>query len=271
MSSTSAGKYDFDIPEEGLSYDILDFEFNITTQAFIARNVNLKGMRILDVGCGSGIMTLYLSKMVGSNGHVTSIDISDRQLNRAKQYCDAKGAKNIAFIQMAASDIQALKQKFDVIYCRFVLHHLLNPREVINLFRQCLNVKGIYIAEEGLVNQAFAYPPSIAWEYKQPKFSFPGDDKDDQQRDGNFGMKLIYWMKKSGFTIQHANLVQPILYTKEAKQRLLDSHYAFKSTALEQGQTEQEWQTQTEAYLALINDDFSVVGFYESCQVLGQN
>ena len=90
MSSTSKGKYDFDIPEEGLSYDILDIEFNVTTKAFIAKNVNLKGMRVLDVGCGSGIMTLYLSKMVGSNGHVTSIDISDRQLNRAKQYCDAK-------------------------------------------------------------------------------------------------------------------------------------------------------------------------------------
>ncbi|WP_147281877.1 hypothetical protein [Legionella feeleii] len=56
MSDQHKERYDFEITEEGLDYDILDLSFNPTTQAFIERNGIKPGMRVLDVGSGSGLM-----------------------------------------------------------------------------------------------------------------------------------------------------------------------------------------------------------------------
>jgi len=67
-------RYELEIPDEGLDYDILDMAFNPTTKSFIEANGIQKGMRVLDVGSGSGIMTHYLARKVGQKGHVLSID-----------------------------------------------------------------------------------------------------------------------------------------------------------------------------------------------------
>ena len=80
-------RYELEIPEEGLDYDILDMAFNPTTQSFINVNGIHAGMRVLDVGSGSGVMTHYLAKMVGQEGHVLSIDNSLEQLQRVEHHC----------------------------------------------------------------------------------------------------------------------------------------------------------------------------------------
>ena len=202
MSNHHEERYDFEITEEGLDYDILDRSFNPTTQAFIERNGIKPGMRVLDVGSGSGLMTHYLSQQVGQQGQVLSVDISAAQLARAKQYCDRQDDKNILFKELSVYDLDKHHETFDLIYCRFVLHHLHSPREAIKLFYDRLNKGGFYIAEEGIISAAFSYPPSKAWHYNRQDIPSPDNDVDGVQRDGDFGMKLVYWMKKSGFKIQ---------------------------------------------------------------------
>ncbi|XP_033756095.1 arsenite methyltransferase-like [Pecten maximus] len=46
----------------------------------------LKGMKILDLGCGSGRDCFALSKLVGPTGHVTGIDMTDEQIDVAREY-----------------------------------------------------------------------------------------------------------------------------------------------------------------------------------------
>ena len=48
----------------------------------------LKGMRILDLGCGSGRDCYALSALVGEQGYVVGVDMTDEQLHIANQYVD---------------------------------------------------------------------------------------------------------------------------------------------------------------------------------------
>jgi SAM-dependent methyltransferase len=261
--------YDLNIPEEGLDYNLLDLTFNPTTKAFIENNDIEPGMRVLDVGSGSGVMTHYLAKLVGPNGQVLSIDNSQEQLQRAERYCQQQGENNITFRHLSVYELASLKETFDVIYCRFVLHHVHRPRLAIQLFYQHLHQGGIYIAEEGIVSSAFSYPPSNAWRQSRGTIAMPDEEEDGVARDGEFGMKLYYWMKKTGFNINDIKLIQPVLSTKAEKVKLLEGHDAYKNTALLHGKSEQAWQDERNELIQLAQDECSIIGFYQSCQVCG--
>ena len=101
MTSQNKEHYGLEIPEEGLDYDILDMVFNPTTKSFIEVNGIQPGMRLLDVGSGSGLMTHYLASQVGAQGSVLSIDNSPEQLAHAQRYCQQHGDKNVKFKQLS--------------------------------------------------------------------------------------------------------------------------------------------------------------------------
>lgn len=48
----------------------------------------LEGMRILDLGCGSGRDCYVLSRLVGENGYVVGVDMTPEQLEIANKYVD---------------------------------------------------------------------------------------------------------------------------------------------------------------------------------------
>lgn len=155
----------------------------------------------------------------------------------------------------------------DLVYCRFVLHHLYSPRQAIRLFYQVLNKGGIYIGEEGIVSAAFSYPSSYAWQFERGNIAVP-DEEEGSARDGDFGMKLYYWMKKVEFNIKDIKLIQPILYTAEQKTKLIAGHDAYKKTALAQGKTEAEWEEERKELQAIAADDLTLIGFYPILSVL---
>ncbi|XP_013410490.1 arsenite methyltransferase [Lingula anatina] len=65
----------------------------------------LTDMKVLDLGSGSGRDVYALSKLVGKNGHVTGVDMTDEQLEVARKYVTYHAEKfgyekpNVAFVQ----------------------------------------------------------------------------------------------------------------------------------------------------------------------------
>ncbi len=260
-------KYDLEIGEEGLDYDLLDKSFNATTQAFIIKAGIKPGMKVLDIGCGSGVMTTWLAKQVGPKGTVTAIDNSEEQLALTVRRLKKENISNVKTKVLSAYDIAQLNEKFDLIYCRFVLHHLHSPRKTLKLFFENLNVQGIYIGEEGIISAAFAYPPTFAWQGYMPKLKRDEEEKDGIERDGDIGMKLLFLSKKTGFDILDSCLVQPIFWKKEQKIGLLEGLKSYKKTDLSHGTTEEEWQRKYDETERIINDENQVIAFYGSCQI----
>ena len=67
--------------------------------------VVLDGLRVLDLGCGTGRDTYVMSKLVGQNGFVYGLDMTEKQLEVARRYIPEQTARfgyerpNVRFIQ----------------------------------------------------------------------------------------------------------------------------------------------------------------------------
>ncbi|XP_008287152.1 arsenite methyltransferase [Stegastes partitus] len=92
---------------------------------------SLEGCRILDLGSGSGRDCYMLSQLVGENGHVTGIDMTEGQLEVARTYIDYHmkefGYKkaNVDYVQgyiEALTDAGLAKNSFDIIISNCVVN-----------------------------------------------------------------------------------------------------------------------------------------------------
>lgn len=107
----------------------------------------IKNKNILEIGCGSGRFTEYLSKYGKS---CTSIDLSDAIFHNI-----CKNNKNVKLLKADFLKLK-LKKKFDVVFCRGVLQHTKFPtKSILKLFE--------YINHDGVVIFDF---------YKKPKIGF---------------------------------------------------------------------------------------------------
>jgi ubiquinone/menaquinone biosynthesis C-methylase UbiE len=101
-----------------------------------------KESKILISGCGTG------QQIIGANNYknvqITAIDLSDNSLAYAKRKVDEYGMKNVRFIVMDLLDIGLLNEKFDVIECGGVLHHMSDPNKGLSVLSQTL-VSGGYM------------------------------------------------------------------------------------------------------------------------------
>ena len=55
------------------------------SRSFLTQSGLCKGMRVLEVGCGAGAMTPWLSQEVGQSGRVVALDINPQEIERARE------------------------------------------------------------------------------------------------------------------------------------------------------------------------------------------
>ena len=96
-----------------------------------------KGSSVLDLACGTGLVTKKILKKIGGDGDVFGIDISDSALKIAKKWVGAK--KNVHFVRGDAETIQ-LNTKFDVITCQFALFFFPNEQKVLRNMKKLLKL-----------------------------------------------------------------------------------------------------------------------------------
>ncbi|MFK7924156.1 MAG: trans-aconitate 2-methyltransferase [Bacteroidia bacterium] len=97
------------------------------------------GMRVLDVGCGSGAISRGLAERVGPDGYVRGIDSSEHLIaSGQKRNADVKN------LSLSHEDLFAYqpKEKFDLIVSARVLQWLSNPVEALKKFKSLLKPGG---------------------------------------------------------------------------------------------------------------------------------
>lgn len=266
----SKEKYIVDIGEQGSEgLGRLDYCFNKTTQEFLLQSGLKEGMTVLDIGCGSGVMTCWIANKVGKHGKVIGIENDVNQLKAAELAAKKQNLGNTEFKFCSAYELDKLGDQFDLVYCRFVLHHLHKPEDVIKQIYQILKPNGIYAAEEGIVNFAFSYPFSPAWGDESIRVPPVWIDAPKDQRDGNIGAKMYTKMKSSQFDILSVKIIHPVLISREEKDLLLLGRDETKNYYLQQGHTEAEWQALGQETENLVNNGLQIAAFYASCQVAG--
>ena len=96
---------------------------------WIDRSVGLAGKRILDVGCGGGLLS---EGMAVRGAQVTGIDLSEKPLSVARLHLLESGQK----VDYRKISVEALAEempgKFDVVTCLEMLEHVPNPSSVVS-------------------------------------------------------------------------------------------------------------------------------------------
>ena len=78
------------------------------------------GMRVADIGCGSGKTTFYLHQLVQPDGQAIGIDGSEHRLNYAREHYNADGIEYVSRDFMQPLDDLG---QFDFVWLRFVLEY----------------------------------------------------------------------------------------------------------------------------------------------------
>lgn len=149
LPSSLAQKYD----TEALSWDrkLQILGFNRTYDHLFQRmneNGLLSGLddnaNVLDIGIGTGALTIALLNNVAASPYVTGIDISHKMLGVAKKRLSRLGTRHM----LLQTDICAMSGStgcYDLVICAHVLEHLADPAACVVRIRQMLSPGGRFV------------------------------------------------------------------------------------------------------------------------------
>jgi ubiquinone/menaquinone biosynthesis C-methylase UbiE len=121
------------------------------------------GMRVLDVGCGSGDVTRLAAKLVGSSGSVLGVDMNAASVESARARAAQLGVGNVTFeVGDAASFAQP--RSFDALVARFFLMHQPSPAKTLAEAAKAVRPGGVIMTLEShmaaLLDTQHSYPHS---------------------------------------------------------------------------------------------------------------
>ncbi|TMV08509.1 methyltransferase domain-containing protein [Ruegeria sediminis] len=99
--------------------DQIDTVFAPVLDLVLDRAALSAGMRVLDIGCGTGASSLAAARRVGPSGHILGVDISAQFLDRARVRAASEKAANVEF-RLADAQIEPFApQERDAMISRF--------------------------------------------------------------------------------------------------------------------------------------------------------
>ena len=102
----------------------------------------LPGERVLDVACGTGLVTFEAARAVGAEGHVMGTDLSDRMIAAAIARAAADNVTNVSFERMDAEALALPDAGFDVALCALGLMYMPDPHRALREMRRVLRRGG---------------------------------------------------------------------------------------------------------------------------------
>ncbi len=122
-----------------------------------------EGMRVLDVGCGGGDVTLALAQLVGAPGAVVGIDVDDVKLGLARKDAADAGFGNVEYRIGDATVVDA-RDEYDLVYARLLLTHLTDPDATLARMVAATRPGGTVVVEDLDHSAAYSYPalPALA-------------------------------------------------------------------------------------------------------------
>jgi len=165
-----------------------------------------QGMRVLDIGCGVGELSMVAARIVGRHGRVTGIDIDDGALTMASARAREQGLDHVEFVH---SDITTYRTdaSFDAVIGRHILIHTPDPLAVLAMAHARLHPGGVAVFQEydfSVVHQPF--PPAPLYERAFQIFR----EFFAKVTHGNIGTRLFPLMRQAGFRAPHCRVEYPI-------------------------------------------------------------
>lgn len=96
---------------------------------WVDERVSLSGKRVLDVGCGGGILS---ESMARRGAEVLGIDMGEAPLSVARLHAEQEGVTSVSYRQCTVESLaEEMSASFDVVTCLEMLEHVPDPAAIV--------------------------------------------------------------------------------------------------------------------------------------------
>jgi 2-polyprenyl-6-hydroxyphenyl methylase/3-demethylubiquinone-9 3-methyltransferase len=129
-------------------------ELNPQRVAFISERQPLAGARVLDIGCGGGILSEALAR---AGAAVVAVDLASEALDVARLHALESGIAVDYRLQSAEQLAEEMPAAFDAVTCLEMLEHVPDPLSVLRACRALLKPGGrLFLSTLNRTPKAFA-------------------------------------------------------------------------------------------------------------------
>ena len=161
--TTRTPQVEYALGHSSRELDRLSFQGTVfapfTRQLFTQAGIK-PGMRVLDVGSGSGDVSFLVADLVGEDGHVLGVDRSAEAVQRARARAIRRNYPNVSFV-LGDPAAMPFDQPFDAIVGRFVLMYQDDPVWSLREITKHLRANGVVVFQE-LDSSACRSCPAVA-------------------------------------------------------------------------------------------------------------
>lgn len=138
-----------------------------------------KGMRVLEVGSGTGFFTVEAAKRVGNSGKLYCLDINPRMIAKAREKSHQYGLDNVELIVGDATALPFAGGSFDMAFLALVLGEIPDKKGTLHELHRVLRSGGILSVTEWFGDPDYclrrtvaSYGGQIGFELSQKRGNF---------------------------------------------------------------------------------------------------
>lgn len=227
--------YFLEVGEKGKErLDILNNLSNDSSKDFLRKIGLSPGMNVLEIGCGTGEMSVWLAKQVLPNGKVIAIDNSSEQIRISRELAKKENISNIDFRVDSAYNLNSLelKDQLDVVFSRYVFIHLVDHLSALNAIKGLLKPgSGSVVIQDLIVSHIFSYPESeVINQWRTLNLT----TYNHYNKDPDFGKKLVSFCSENGLDVVDYEYNHPLLKTEHEKLQMVRGLFECEKLLLEQ-------------------------------------
>ena len=112
------------------------------------------GERVLDIGCGAGVDTMYAARLTGPGGAVTGVDLVPEMLVKASQNAGLANLGNIFLLEASAENLPLAANTFDVVTSNGVFNLIIDKARALREVFRVLKPQGrFHLADQILISE----------------------------------------------------------------------------------------------------------------------
>lgn len=164
------------------------------------------GMRVLDVGCGPGDVSIVASRLVGPTGTVVGVDSAANVIELARSRSAELGACAVRFEESTVEGF-AMDEPVDAVIGRLILMHLQDPVDTLRHLAGQVRPGGLLIFAETDMTLADSFPAMPLWRTMK---SIILETLSRMGLDPGFGRSLPKLFPKAGLKVPQLTLGAPL-------------------------------------------------------------